>query len=136
MKNLENVKALNEVELTQVNGGYDKTEGAVGGAAAGAGIGMFIGSIGGPVGAFRRCSNRNRNGNNISARFHNRRNGYSRKSSSPIFPAHPPWKNSSCNRFYHCCFCGFLLRNSQCGALCSCFRLCYRKSNGQRSLWL
>jgi len=51
MKNIENMRALNEVELTQVNGGFSKTEGIIGGTSAGAGIGMFIGSIGGPVGA-------------------------------------------------------------------------------------
>ena len=58
MKDLENVKALNEVELTQVNGGGDSAtvvantmKGAVAGMAAGAAAGCLIGSVAGPVGA-------------------------------------------------------------------------------------
>ena len=58
MNNLENVKALNEVELTQVNGGSDTgtlvantMKGAAAGMAAGAAAGCLVGSVAGPVGA-------------------------------------------------------------------------------------
>ena len=58
MKNLENVKAINEVEMTQVNGGDDSAtvvantmKGAAAGMAAGAAAGCLVGSVAGPVGA-------------------------------------------------------------------------------------